>query len=332
MQALLCKSADGLDALTLGETPVPTVGPCDVLVRVHACGLNFPDVLMVQGRYQRRPPLPFSPGCEFSGIVDRVGGEVRAFKQGDRVCGIADYGGLAQFIAVEAENLCAVPTAVDMDTAAAYLYTYATSLYALRDRGALSEGQSLLVLGAGGGIGISAVELGKALGARVVAAASTAEKLSLARSKGADETVVYPADLGDTAAQRAFAGRLKEFAGEGGFDVICDPVGGPYSEPALRSIAWGGRHLVIGFAAGPIPSIALNLPLLKGCQIVGVSWGGAKARDPAIRQRIHEELTRMLCDGTVRPHIAAAFDLAHGVDALRMLAERRAVGKVIVRC
>ena len=332
MQALLCKSLGGLDALTLGEVAMPTVGRREVLIRVHACGLNFPDVLMVQGKYQRRPPLPFSPGCEFSGTALQVGDDVNEFNVGDRVCGIADYGGLAQFIAVDVGNLYAVPVAIDLDIAAAYLYTYSTSLYALRDRGALRPGCSLLVLGAGGGIGISAVELGKALGARVVAAASTEEKLSLARSKGAGETIAYPAELSDPAEQRAFAARLKEFAGEGGFDVICDPVGGAYSEPALRSIAWGGRHLVIGFAAGAIPSIALNLPLLKGCQIVGVSWGGANARDPSIRQQIHEELTRMLCDGTVRPHIAATFDLAHGVDALKMLAERRAVGKVIVRC
>jgi len=332
MQALLCTSLDGLAALSVGEAPVPTVGPRDVLVRVHACGLNFPDVLMVQGKYQRRPPLPFSPGCEFSGTALQVGEEVHEFKGGDLVCGISDYGGLAQFIAVDAGQVYAVPPAIDLDIAAAYLYTYSTSLYALRDRGALRGGGSLLVLGAGGGIGISAVELGKALGARVVAAASTEEKLSLARSKGADETIAYQADLSDPGEQRAFAVRLKEFAGEGGFDVICDPVGGPYSEPALRSIAWGGRHLVIGFAAGPIPSIALNLPLLKGCQIVGVSWGGANARNPSIRNRIHEELTRMLRDGTIRPHIAATFDLAHGVDALKMLAERGAVGKVIVRC
>ena len=174
--------------------------------------------------------------------------------------------------------------------------------------------------------------MGKALGARVVAAASTEEKLSLARSRGADQTIAYQADLTDSTEQRAFAGRLKEIAGEGGFDVICDPVGGPYTEPALRSIAWGGRHLVIGFAAGAIPSIALNLPLLKGCQIVGVSWGGANAREPSLRKHIHEELTQMLGVGTVHPQITATFDLVHGVDALRMLAERRAVGKVIVRC
>jgi NADPH:quinone reductase len=332
MQALLCKSLGGLDALTVDEVAMPTVGSRDVLVRVHACGLNFPDVLMVQGKYQRKPLLPFSPGCEFSGVIEQMGGEVRSFRPGEPGCGIADCGGLAQYVAVDVGNVYAVPPAITLDTAAAYLYTYATSLYALRDRGALAAGNSLLVLGAGGGVGIAAVELGKAFGARVIAAASSEEKLSLARSKGADETLVYPVDLSAPGQQRAFAGRLKELAGEGGFDVICDPVGGPYAEPALRSIGWAGRYLVVGFAAGGIPSIPLNLPLLKGCQIVGVLWGNAKTRDPSIKDRIQQELSRMLIDGRIRPHIAATFDLAHGVDALKMLAERRAVGKVIVRC
>jgi NADPH2:quinone reductase len=332
MRALLCKSLGELAALAVAEVAVPTVGRRDVLVRVHACGLNFPDLLMVQGKYQRRPPLPFSPGCEFSGTVEGVGGDVHGFEHGDRVCGTADCGGLAEFIAVNVEEIYAVPPAVDLDVAAAYLYTYATSLYALRDRGALAAGNSLLVLGAGGGVGIAAVELGKALGARVVAAASTEAKLSLARSKGADQTISYPADLSDPGQQRAFAGRLKDLAGEGGFDVICDPVGGPYSEAALRSIGWAGRHLVIGFAAGAIPSVPFNLPLLKGCQIVGVSWGGAKMRDRSIMGRIQQELQRWLIDGRIRPHIAATFDLAHSIDGLKMLAERRAVGKVLVRC
>jgi NADPH:quinone reductase len=332
MQALLCESLDGLDSLRVKEVPEPVIGVRDVLVRVRTCGLNFPDVLMVQGKYQRKPAMPFSPGCEFAGIVEGAGAEVSGFAAGDRVCGTAGYGGLAEKLAVCADDLYALPESVDIDEAAALLYTYSTSLYALRERAALAAGDSLLVLGAGGGVGLAAVEVGHALGARVVAAASSDSKLELAKRKGADRTMRYPLDLSGTAQQKAFSAELKELAGEGGFNVILDPVGGGYADPALRSIAWAGRYLVVGFAAGPIPSIALNLPLLKGCQIVGVVWGTAMQRDPAIKRRIQEELVSMLAHGRIRPHIGATFDLARGVEALKMLAERRALGKVVVRC
>src|SRR5579859_7766041 len=332
LKALLCESLGTLDDLRIAEVPEPPIRMREVLVRVHACGLNFPDVLMVQGKYQRRPPLPFSPGSEFSGVVESVGDDVDEFAVGDRVCGTVDCAAMAEKLAASAEKLRSVPQHVDLDEAAALLITYSTSLYALRDRAALSAGDSLLVLGAGGGVGLAAVELGKSLGARVVAAASSESKLALARAKGADCTVRYPAELNEPAQQKAFSAQLKELAGPGGFNVICDPVGGAYADPALRSIAWNGRYLVVGFAAGAIPSIALNLPLLKGCQIVGVIWGSATAHDPDLEPRIQRELVAMLAQGRIRPHIGARFVLDQGVEALRMLAERRALGKIIVHC
>jgi NADPH2:quinone reductase len=332
MQALLCESLGGLDDLRVADVPEPTLGMREVLVRVHACGLNFPDVLMVQGKYQRKPPLPFSPGSEFSGIIESIGADVHEFAAGDRVCGTVECAGLAEKLAVSANDLYTVPEGVDMDEAAALLITYSTSLYALRDRASLAAGDSLLVLGAGGGVGLAAVELGKTLGARVVAAASSESKLALARAKGADRTLLYPPDLKEPTQQKAFGAQLKELAGEGGFNVICDPVGGAYSDPALRSIAWAGRHLVVGFAAGTIPSIALNLPLLKGCQIVGVIWGSATMHDPGLERRIQEELVGMLAQGRIHPHIGARFDLKRGVEGLKLLAARQALGKIIVHC
>jgi NADPH2:quinone reductase len=332
MKALRCNVVGSIDAAVVGDVPEPAPGPREALVRIHACGLNFPDVLMLQGKYQRKPPLPFTPGCEFSGIVESVGPDVAGFKPGDRVCGTVDYGALAQKLAVSADNLVLLPPSVDMDQAAALLYTYGTSLYALRERGALAAGNSLLVLGAGGGVGVAAVELGKALGARVVAAASSESKLDLARSKGADLALRYPLDMRDKQHQREFADRLKEASGANGFDVICDPIGGDYAEPALRSIAWQGRYVVVGFAAGAIPRIPLNLPLLKGCQIVGSVWGTATARDPQLRLQLRKELIDLFAQGRIRPHIHCKFDLAQAQAGLKVLAERRAVGKVIVVC
>jgi len=332
MKALLCESLSTLDELTFKDVPEPKIRPDQVLVRIVACALNFPDVLMVQGKYQRKPAMPFSPGCEYSGIVERVGAEVTAFDAGQRVCGTAWSGGLAQMIAADPADIYALSPHVDMDLAAALLYTYSTSLYALRERGDLESGQSLLVLGAGGGIGLAAVELGKVLGARVVAAASSQPKLALARQKGADMTLQYPLSVDDPVQQRALRDVFKELAGEGGFDVVCDPIGGSYAEPALRSLGWQGRYLVIGFAAGGIPSIPLNLPLLKSCQIVGVLWGTAMQRDVSAKRRIQTELLQMLEQGRISPHIAATFPLSQGIEALQMLAERRAAGKVIVHC
>ena len=331
MKALLCNAVGSIDEAAVSDVPDPTLRMREALVRIHACALNFPDILMLQGKYQRKPPLPFSPGCEFSGIVESVASDVTEFEPGDRVCGMVGYGALAEKLAVSAENLALLPRSVDMDHAAALLFTYGTSLYALRNRGALAAGNSLLVLGAGGGVGVAAVELGKVLGARVVASASSESKLDLARSKGADLAVRYPLDMRDKQRQKEFADRLKEAAGASGFDVICDPVGGDYADPALRSIGWEGRYVVVGFAGG-IPSIPLNLPLLKGCQIVGAVWGTAMMRNPHLKSQIHQELIEMLAQGRIRPHIHCKLELAGATDGLKMLAERRAVGKIIVDC
>ncbi len=332
MKALLCNAVGSIDEAAVSDVPEPTLRMREALVRIHACALNFPDILMLQGKYQRKPPLPFSPGCEFSGIVESIGADVTEFKPGDRVCGMVGYGALAEKLAVSADNLALLPQPVDMDEAAALLFTYGTSLYALRHRAALAAGNSLLVLGAGGGVGVAAVELGKVLGARVVAAASSESKLDLARSKGADLTVRYPLDMRDKKHQKEFADQLKEAAGASGFDVICDPIGGDYADPALRSIGWEGRYVVVGFAAGAIPRIPLNLALLKGCQIVGAAWGTAATRSPRLKLQIHQELIDMLAQGRIRPHIHCKLEFARAKDGLKMLAGRQAVGKILVDC
>jgi NADPH2:quinone reductase len=330
--AVLCRKFGSLDDLQVVQIEPPAAAvDGEVVVDVLACGLNFPDVLMVQGKYQIRPEVPFSPGSELSGVVVDVGPGVTEFARGDRVCGNVSLGTLREKLAVRADELVKIPGGVNANVAAGLLVTYGTSLYALRDRGGLRAGESLLVLGAGGGVGLAAVELGVALGARVVAAASSDEKLDAARMAGAHEVLRYSSDLRESALQKELGARLKASAGAKGFDVIYDPVGGDYSEPALRSIAWQGRYLVVGFAAGRIPSIPLNLPLLKGCQIVGVIWGNSWKYDSTLKQRISNELLRMVAAGQLRPRIGAVLPLERAVEALKMLAERRAVGKIIVQ-
>jgi NADPH2:quinone reductase len=329
--AVLCRKLGSLDDLEVLNVPPPGAAAAgEVVVDVLACGLNFPDVLMVQGKYQARPELPFTPGSELSGVVVDVGPGVTGFARGDRVCANVSVGALAEKLAVPAGELIKIPDGVNAEVAAGVLVTYGTSLYALRERAGLRAGESLLVLGAGGGVGLAAVEIGVALGARVVAAASSDEKLDAAKVAGAHDVVRYSPDLHEGGLQKELGARLKISAGAKGFDVIYDPVGGDYTEPALRSIAWQGRYLVVGFATGRIPAIALNLPLLKGCQIVGVMWGGAWKQDPTIKQRVGTELLNMLAGGQLRPRIGARLPLERTVDALKMLAERRAVGKVIV--
>jgi NADPH2:quinone reductase len=328
--ALLCRKLGSLDDLEVVDVAPPTAAHGEVLVDVLACGLNFPDVLVVQGKYQNRPELPFTPGSEFSAVVVDAGPGVTEFARGDLVCGNVSLGALQERVAVPASELVKIPEGVKTKAAAGLLVTYCTSLYALRDRGGLRSGESLLVLGAGGGVGLAAVEIGVALGARVVAAASSDEKLDAARMAGAHEVLRYSSDLRDGNLQKEFGARLKASSGAKGFDVIYDPVGGDYSEPALRAIAWQGRYLVVGFAAGRIPSIPLNLPLLKGCQIVGVIWGGSWKHDPAIKQRLSRELLGMLAAGQLRPRIGAVLPLERAVEGLKMLAQRRAVGKVII--
>jgi NADPH2:quinone reductase len=329
MKAMLSKAAGGPETLVLEDAPSPTAKPGWAVVSVKACGVNYPDVLIIEDKYQFKPPRPFSPGAEISGIVKAVGEGVTHVKPGDRVLGNTGAGGMAEELALEAARLVPIPVGMPFDEAAAFLMTYGTSYYALKDRGHLQPGQTLLVLGAAGGVGLAAVELGKAMGARVVAAASSQEKVDLAKAHGADEGVVYPPGPFDRDGQKALADLFKQACGADGAHVVYDGVGGDYAEAALRCTAWEGRFLVIGFPAG-IPRIPLNLALLKGCDIVGVFWGAAVARDPAGHQRNVKALLDLYAAGKIRPHVSEHFPLARAGEAIAHLASRKAMGKVVV--
>jgi len=322
MKALLCRNYGSLDDLTVEDVPAPVAGPGQVLIDVKAASVNFPDALMVQGKYQVRPPLPFAAGGELAGIVLATGEGVKHVKPGMPVVAISMTGAFAEQVVVDARRVLPLDAAVDLELAATLPTTYGTMYHALTDRAQLKAGESLLVLGAGGGIGTATIELGKIAGATVIAAASSTEKLAAARQCGADHLIDY--------SKEDLRARLKEITGDKGVDVVCDPVGGAYSEAALRATGWGGRFLVIGFAAGEIPKIPLNLVLLKGCSIVGVFWGDFMRRDP---QRGGQELMQLatwLREGRIRPTIAARYPLADGREALRHVFERRAVGKVLI--
>ncbi|MBA3810119.1 MAG: NADPH:quinone oxidoreductase family protein [Caulobacteraceae bacterium] len=329
MKAVLSKSVGGPETLVLEELPSPEAKPGWAVVSVKACGVNYPDVLIIEDKYQFKPPRPFSPGGEISGVVKAVGEGVIHLEPGDRVLGNTGAGGMAEEIALDASRLVPIPPAMPFDEAAAFLMTYGTSYYALKDRGHLRAGETLLVLGAAGGVGLAAVELGAAMGARVVAAASSREKVDLAKAHGAQAGVVYPKGPFDRDGQKALADLFKQACGEGGADVVYDGVGGDYAEAALRCTAWEGRFLVIGFPAG-IPRIPLNLALLKGCDIVGVFWGAAVARDPAAHQRNVRELLDLYAAGKIRPHVSERFPLARAGEAIAHLASRKALGKVVV--
>ncbi len=279
MRALLSTRVGGPDMLELLDKPEPMPGAGQVAVSVHACGVNFPDTLVIEDRYQLRPPRPFSPGSELAGVVKAVGEGVSFPEVGDRISASLPFGAMAEVVLVPANRCSVIPDAMPFDQAAAFQVTYGTVYYALGGRAGIKAGETLLVLGAGGGIGLAAVELGKALGARVIACASSLEKLEMARELGADALIQYPSDAEGADQGRAFTEQIREACGDGGVDVVVDPVGGAYTQPALRSLAWEGRYLVIGFAAG-IPSIPLNLTLLKGCSIIGVFWGAHMARSP----------------------------------------------------
>lgn len=323
MKAVMCTRFGGPDFLELVEVDEPTTGPGQVLVDVKACSVNFPDLLMIQDLYQFKPGLPFVPGSEVSGVVREVGDGVERFAPGDRVLGSSLFvGGLAEAAALAADTTVPIPDEVGFEDAAGLLYAYGTSHHALKDRAELRAGQSLLVLGAAGAVGLAAVELGKVMGARVIAAASTEEKLELCRKYGADETINYSTE--------DLKSRVRELTGGEGADVVYDPVGGPYSEPALRSTAWEGRFLVIGFAAGDIPRIPLNLALLRGCSIVGVFWGSFVYREPERHRANVEEMVGWWRQGKLRPHTSASYPLDRAAEALRDLSERRAMGKVVV--
>lgn len=322
MKAIVCKDWGPPDSLELQDLPdlVPQAG--EVVVDVRAAGVNFPDVLTVQGKYQYRPDLPFTPGNEFAGTVRAVGEGVSRFKAGDKVIGFARSGAFAEQVRAPADILMPMPPDMDFDIAAAITLTYGTSHHAVVDRAQLKAGETMLVLGAAGGVGLAAIEIGKALGARVIAAASSAEKLEVCRAHGADVLIDYSKeDLREA---------LKAATGGKGPDVIYDPVGGPYTEPALRSIAWRGRHLVIGFAAGEIPKLPWNLMLLKGASVVGVFWGEFARREPQANVAAMREMLGWMAEGKLKPLVSQRYALAETAQALNDMADRKVTGKVVI--
>ena len=322
MKALLCKTHGLPDTLVYEDAPDPTPGPGEVVIDMKAAGVNFPDVLIIQNKYQFKPELPFAPGAELAGVVSAVGEGVINTRVGDRVIASTGWGAFVEKVTAQAKKVIPIPDGVGFDTAAAFILTYGTSYHALVDRGTLKAGETLLVLGAAGGVGLAAIEIGKALGARVIAAASTPEKLAVCREHGADELINYTTeDLRE---------RLKALTGGKGPDVVYDPVGGSFAEPAFRSIAWRGRYLVIGFANGEIPRLPLNLALLKGASIVGVFWGDFTAREP---QNFASDVATMfgwIAQGKLRPHISARYPLAQGARAIEDMMNRKVVGKVVI--
>lgn len=323
MKAILCKSWGPPDTLVVENLPDVVPGPGQVAIDVQAAGVNFPDVLIVQNKYQFKPELPFTPGSELAGIVRAVGEGVSHLKTGDKVLAFVSQGAFAQQIAVPAQAVMPMPPGLDFDTAAAVTLTYGTSHHAVVDRAQLKAGETMLVLGAAGGVGLAAIEIGKALGARVIAAASSDEKLAVCKDHGADATINYSTqDLREA---------IKEATGGKGPDVIYDPVGGIYAEPAFRSIAWRGRYLVIGFANGEIPKLPLNLPLLKGASLVGVFWGEFAKREPKANLAAMRELMEWMAQGKIKPHISGRYALADTARALNDMAARKVTGKVVIQ-
>lgn len=328
MKALISREPGPADTLEFGELPEPVAGPGQLLVRPSAVSLNYPDALMMEDLYQNKPQRPFAPGGEMAGVVQAVGEGVTGFAPGDRVCGIAGHGGLAELATMNAWMSSRIPDDMPFTVASTMTMTYATTIHALVDRTPVKPGDDLLVLGASGGIGMSAVELGKALGARVVAGVSSEEKREAVLAMGADEVIVYSRGPFDKDASRALANAFKA-ASPNGYAVIYDPVGGDYAEPALRSIAWEGRYAVIGFTAG-IPKLPLNLTLLKACDVVGVYWGGWASRN---RERFHEEmqmLFRFWQEGKIKPLISEQFPYERAPEALDRMRNRGAIGKLVV--
>jgi NADPH:quinone reductase len=329
MKALLSREPGGPETLEFAELREPTAGPAQLLVRVKACAINYPDVLIIEDKYQFKPPRPFAPGGEIAGIVEAVGEGVAGWSPGDRVIAMVGHGGLAEKVAVSAATAVPLPEGRSFEEGSALILTYATTIHALLDRGQLKAGETLLVLGAAGGVGLAAVELGKAHGARVVAAVSSEEKAEAARAAGADATMVYPRGPFDKEQSRALAAQFKAAVGGDGAHIIYDPVGGDYAEPALRAIAWEGRYLVIGFPAG-IPKLPLNLTLLKSCDVRGVFWGAFAARDPKANAAHLQTLFRLWDEGRIAPKVTRTWPLAQGGEAIAHMAARQAVGKLVV--
>ena len=330
MKALLSKAPGGPSTLVFEDLADPQPGPGEVCIKVAACGINFPDSLIIEDRYQVRPARPFSPGAEVSGVIDAVGEGVTTYRVGQRVIGSAAFGGLAERLVVNAARCLPMPDAMPFETAAAFTMTYGTSYHALKQRGRLKAGETLLVLGAAGGVGLAAVEIGKAFGARVVAAVSSPEKAQMAEAHGADASFVYPQGPFDKDGRKALSAQFKDALGSEGAHVIYDPVGGDYAEAALRAIAWEGRFLVVGFPAG-IPALPLNLTLLKGCDVCGVFWGAFVARDPKAHAQNVAELMALYAEGSLRPEVSQVYDFDQAAEAIASLAGRRALGKVVVR-
>jgi NADPH:quinone reductase len=329
LRALLSRAPGGPETLELAELPDPVPGPGQLLIDVRACAINYPDVLIIEDKYQFRPERPFAPGGEIAGVVATVGEGVSGWAAGDRIIAMLGHGGLAEKLVIPAAMAVPLPEGRSFEDGSALILTYATTIHALLDRGKLKAGETLLVLGAAGGVGLAAVELGKAYGARVVAAASSEEKAAAAREAGADEVVIYPRGPFDKEGAKALSQLFKAAVGPNGADLIYDPVGGDYSEAALRAIAWEGRLLVIGFPAG-IPRLPLNLTLLKSCDVRGVFWGAFAARDPKANAAHVRTLFKLWDEGRIAPRVSRTWPLAQGGDAIAHMAARQAVGKLVV--
>lgn len=328
MKAMLSHEPGGPDTLVMTELPDPEPKAGEVRIRVRAAGLNFPDTLIIRDLYQVKPPRPFAPGGEVAGEIEAVGEGVSGLAPGDRVLALTGYGGFATHVIAEASRTVRVPDRMPFDEAACFIFTYATSHHALKDRAQIKAGETLLILGAAGGVGAAAIELAKAAGVKVIAAVSSEEKAKFCRELGADETIVYPLEM-DRDAQKAFSDQIKSLSDGNGVDIVYDAVGGAYAEPALRALAWKGRFLVVGFPAG-IPKIPLNLTLLKGSQIVGVFWGAAVRREPVGHAENMAELFALYEKGQVKPRIHARYPLEQAADALTLMQDRKVLGKVVL--
>jgi len=325
MQAVMCEKHGPPEELVLRtDLAVPQPGEGQLQIRVHASGLNFPDTLIIQDKYQMKPALPFSPGGELAGVVTAIGPGVTRFKPGDRVASLTNWGGFAEYALAREDHTTLVPASMDLETASIFTLAYGTAHHALKQRAQLKPGETVLVLGASGGVGLAAVEVAKAMGAKVIAGASSDEKLAIAKAHGADELINY--------AEQDLKDAVKQLAGKKGVDVIYDPVGDKLANPAFRTIAWEGRYLVIGFAGGDIPAVPFNLALVKGASIVGVFWGDFVQREPDLHIANMEELYAMHADGKLKPHISARYELADAPAAIRAMMERQVTGKVVVRC
>ncbi len=328
MKAMMSAEPGGPDSLKLMEVATPEPGPGQIRISVKAAGVNFPDTLIIRDLYQFRPPRPFAPGGEVAGIVDSVGEGVSSIRKGDRVLAMTLHGGYATDLVVDAKAAVKIPDVMPFDEAAGFLMTYGTSHYALKDRAHLKTGESLFILGAAGGVGAAAIEIGKAMGAKVVAGVSSPEKAAFARELGADDFVIYPKEI-DKDGQKALSAQIKATCGGDGANVVYDAVGGDYAEPAVRALAWEGRFLVVGFPAG-IPRLPLNLTLLKSCQIVGVFWGAFTMRDPKRHAAHVAELLNWYTEGKVKPRVTARFPLEKAAEALKLVESRQVQGKAVI--